>query len=62
MDADERHEPEVWVCPACGETFTSDVDEGTLMNLGGVEWKDQPTWCEGCAGEVPYLVEGYGVI
>jgi hypothetical protein len=61
MDLDERHEPEMWVCPSCGEVQDGE-DEGVLMNLGGVGWEEQPTWCQGCAGEVHYLTEGFGVV
>jgi len=62
MDDDERHEPEMWVCPACGESIPEEEDSGTLMNLGGVNSDEQPTWCEGCAGECGWMVEGYGVL
>ena len=63
MDADERHDPEaLWVCGGCGETFHEDVDNGTSMCFGGIAWEDQPTYCEGCAGECGDYVEGHGVL
>jgi hypothetical protein len=63
MDLDERHEDfaggQLSLCPACDEWYPE--DEGVLMNLGGVEWDAQPTWCPGCASEARHATEGYGV-